>query len=229
MNLDNKYKNKLMQRLDYMYGDAKCNLNYHNSYQLLVATILSTQSTDKKVNIITPILFNRFPDPISLANSDVYTLENIIKPIGLFRNKARSLKNMASILIDEFSNIVPSTMEQLTRLPGVGIKVANVIMANAFNIPTFAVDTHVYRIAKRLNISSEKKIQKVENDLCNFFPKKKWTKLHHQLVEHGRKICCARQPNCNICHLNDICPTGLGYIPDPYTNQYIIFTKNSLK
>ena len=213
---------ELMDRLRRTYGDVCCALTYSNPYQLLVATVLSAQCTDARVNIVTHDFFLQFPDPFSLAASDLLDIEATVRSTGLFRNKARNLKRMASMLIERYNGQVPSIKEQLAELPGVGLKTANVVLANAFNIPAFAVDTHVYRVSRRLGLSVGRTTSLVEADLCRLFPKKRWIVLHHQLICHGRQICHARRPNCNHCSLSDICPTGLGEICDPHTSVHVV-------
>jgi endonuclease-3 len=173
------------------------------------------------VNIVTADLFRYFPDPASLATSDLQILEAIIRSTGLFRNKAINLKRMALALIERHNGQIPTKKEQLTKLPGVGPKTANVVLANAFGIPAFAVDTHVYRTTRRLGLSQSTTAGRVEVDICKLFPKICWIALHHQLVSHGRKVCYARKPNCGSCLLSDMCPTGLGNMRDPHTGIYM--------
>lgn len=209
---------QLTNQLQQSYPNAQCNLIYNNHYQLAVATILSAQCTDARVNTITPAFFECFPDATNLAIGDVQHIEHLIQSAGLFHTKAKKLKAMASVLLQHYNGQVPSTKEQLIQIPGIGAKTANVILANAFGIPALAVDTHIYRIARRLQLSTSNNIKQVEADLCNLFPKDYWIKLHHQLILHGRNICYARKPNCSNCPLISLCPTGLGNIPDPHVS-----------
>jgi endonuclease-3 len=210
---------KILDRLKLTYGRTYCTLHYNSPYQLLVATILSAQCTDARVNVVTPVFFANFPDPSSLAVSDIQVLETIVRSTGFFRNKARNLKQMASIILERYDGHVPSTKKQLIELPGVGIKTANVVLANAFNVPALAVDTHVYRIARRLGLSLGTTTRQVEVDLCELFPESSWIELHHQLITHGRQVCHARKPKCNQCPLSDMCPTVL--IKTPNTSACI--------
>ena len=207
---------QLINQLKQSYPNAQCNLIYNDHYQLVVAAILSAQCTDARVNAITPTFFERFPDAASLAIGDVQYIEHLIQSAGLFHTKAKKLKAMALVLVKHYNGQLPSTKEQLIQIPGIGTKTANVILANAFGIPALAVDTHVYRIARRLQLSINNNIKQVEADLCNLFPKDYWIELHHQLILHGRSICYARKPNCSNCPLIKLCPTGLGKIPDPH-------------
>ena len=212
---------QLTNQLQQSYPNAQCNLTYNDHYQLAVATILSAQCTDARVNAITPAFFEHFPNANSLAIGDVQHIEHLIQSAGLFHTKAKKLKAMALVLVQHHNGQVPSTKEQLIQIPGIGNKTANVILANAFGIPALAVDTHVYRIARRLQLSTNNNIKQVEADLCNLFPKNHWIELHHQLILHGRDICSARKPNCSNCPLVKLCPTGLGKIPDPHVGMRV--------
>ncbi len=206
-----------MDRLARAYPDAKCALDHHNPFELVVATILSAQCTDARVNVTTPALFARFPDPASLAAADPVEVEALVKSTGFFRNKAKSIQGLAQRLTAEFDGILPSDPELLASLPGVGQKTANVVLANAFNVPALAVDTHIFRVARRLGLSKASTPEKVEADLCRIFPRENWIPLHHQLIFHGRRTCDARQPDCAACPLLDLCPTGLGKVKDPHS------------
>jgi endonuclease-3 len=199
-----------IRRLEETYPDAKCSLDYRNPYELLVATILSAQCTDVRVNMVTPSLFERFPDPAALAEADREDLEQRIKTTGFFRNKTRSLLGMARALVDKHRSTVPSTMEELTNLPGVGRKTANVILGNAFGLNEgVVVDTHVTRVAYRLGLTRETDAVKIEQDLVKLIPREKWTLFSHLLIFHGRQICVARRPLCEKCPLWDLCPSSL--------------------
>jgi endonuclease-3 len=197
------------KRLSATYPDAHCALHHENPYQLLVATILSAQCTDKRVNMVTPDLFKRYPNAAALAGADTEELENAIKSTGFFRSKTKSLLGMARALVDRHGGKVPSTMDELTELPGVGRKTANVILGNAFNENLgIVVDTHVARLSHRLGLTREEDPVKIEQDLMPLFPREQWTMLSHLLIEHGREICDARKPKCDICPLNDFCPSS---------------------
>jgi endonuclease-3 len=197
------------KRLSATYPNAHCALHHENPFQLLVATILSAQATDKRVNIVTPDLFERYPNARVLAEADTEELENAIKSTGFFRSKAKSLLGMARALVDHHGGEVPSTMEELTELPGVGRKTANVILGNAFHKNLgIVVDTHVARLSHRFGLTSEIDPVKIEQDLMPLFPREQWTMVSHLLIEHGRQICDARKPKCEICPLNDICPSS---------------------
>ena len=183
----------------------------------MVATVLSAQCTDARVNVTTPAFFKRFPDPASLAAGDPVEVEALIRSTGFFRNKARNLLGLAAALMERHGGRVPADKEALARLPGVGPKTANVVVANAFGVPALAVDTHIYRVARRLGLSSGTTPDRVEADLCRLFPADRWIELHHQLIFHGRRVCHARKPDCSACPLRTLCPTGRGDIPDPHT------------
>jgi endonuclease-3 len=208
---------ELMDRLARAYPDAKCALDHHNPFELVVATVLSAQCTDARVNLTTPALFARYPDPAALAAADLGEVEALIKSTGFFRNKAKNILGLAQRLMADFGGVLPSDPEQLASLPGVGQKTANVVLANAFNVPALAVDTHIFRVARRLGLSKASTPEKVEADLCRIFPRESWIPLHHQLIFHGRRTCDARQPDCGACPLLDLCPTGLGKIRDPHS------------
>ena len=207
---------KLMELLESAHPDAKCALEYVDPFQLIVATILSAQCTDERVNRTTPALFAKYPNAAALAGADSAELEAIIRPIGFFRNKAHNLIGMARTLNQHHGGSVPNDPAALGALPGVGQKTANVVLANAFGIPALAVDTHIFRVARRLGLSSANTPEKVEADLCGLFPKSAWIALHHQLIWHGRLICSARSPKCSECSLVKLCATGTGAIGDPH-------------
>src|SRR5688500_16311719 len=199
-----------IRRLEQTCPDARCSLDYRHPYELLVATILSAQCTDVRVDMVTPSLFERFRDPAALADADREDLENRIKSTGFFRNKTKSLVGMARALIDKHRGNVPSTMEELTKLPGVGRKTANVVLGNAFGRSEgIVVDTHVTRVAFRLGLTRETDAVKIEQDLMKVVPREKWTLFSHLLIFHGRSICVARRPLCEKCPLWDLCPSSL--------------------
>ena len=198
------------RRLSLAYPDAHCALNHRNAYQLLVATILSAQCTDVRVNMVTPALFAKYPNAAALADADRETLEEMIKSTGFFRSKAKSLLGMSRALVERHGGDVPRTMDALTALPGVGRKTANVVLGNAFAVNDgIVVDTHVARLSKRLGLTKETDPVKIERALVPLFPRDQWTMLSHLLIEHGRRICEARRPKCEQCVLNDLCPSSL--------------------
>ena len=200
---------EIYQRLAHEYPDARCALDHRNPYELLVATILSAQCTDKRVNMVTPALFRKYPDPSALAVANPEELQEMIRSTGFFRNKARSLLGMASAVTDQHGGDVPHTMEQLVKLPGVGRKTANVVLGNAFDRNEgVVVDTHVSRLSNRLAFSRETDPVKIESDLVRLFPREQWTMLAHLLISHGREICEARRPKCEQCVVNDLCPSS---------------------
>jgi endonuclease-3 len=196
-------------RLAEHYPDAHCALDFRTPFQLLIATILSAQCTDKRVNMVTPALFKRYPTPAALAAAQPEELEEMIKSTGFFRNKAKSLIGMATGVAEQHSGRVPSSMDALVKLPGVGRKTANVILGNAFDTNEgVVVDTHVTRLSQRLGLTKNDDAVKIEQDLMKLFPRERWTMLSHLLIEHGRQICDARRPKCEVCFLNDICPSS---------------------
>ncbi|HEX3868582.1 MAG TPA: endonuclease III [Gemmatimonadaceae bacterium] len=197
-------------RLINHYPDAHCALDFSTPFQLLVATILSAQCTDKRVNMVTPALFERYPTPADLAAAKPEELEEMIKSTGFFRNKTKSLIGMATAVADEHGGRVPKTLAELVTMPGVGRKTANVILGNAFATNEgVVVDTHVGRVSKRLALTAETDPVKVEQDLMKLFPRENWAMLSHLLIEHGRQICEARRPKCEMCFPNDLCPSSL--------------------
>jgi endonuclease III len=171
-----------------------------------VATILSAQCTDVQVNRITPDLFARYPDSRALAAADLQELEELVRPTGFFRNKSRNLLECARVLEEKFAGEVPRNLEELTELPGVGRKTANVVLGNAFDIPGMVVDTHVKRLSRRFGWTVEKDPEKIERDLCALLPKQDWTLAGHLLIHHGRKVCKAPIPLCSVCPLQELCP-----------------------
>jgi endonuclease-3 len=186
-----------------------CALRHDNPFQLLVATILSAQTTDERVNQVTPALFARFPSPADLAAADPEEVEDLIKPTGFFRNKTRSLIAMAQALEDRFGGEVPRTIEELVTLPGVGRKTANVVLSVDFDVPGLPVDTHVGRLTRRLGLTAETDPVKVERELDALVPPEEWGKLSLRLILHGRRVCLARRPRCEECVLEDFCPSSL--------------------
>ena len=198
--------NNIMEYLDELFPNPQCELNYTKDYELLIAVMLSAQTTDKRVNMVTDILFNKYPDIDALSKADINDVIGIIKPIGTFNKKAKNVIDISKHLIEECHGIVPNNRTYLESLPGVGRKTANVVLANLYNEPCIAVDTHVSRVSKRLKIAKEKdEVLVIEKKLNKFFPKNQLGKLHHQLVLFGRYYCKAKKPECDKCKLQDIC------------------------
>ena len=193
-----KNSKKILNNLDILFPDARCELNYNKDYELLIATILSAQSTDKRVNSVTSILFSKY-DIFSLKNANLKDIEKIIYPVGTYRRKAEYIQIVAKELVEKYNGIVPNDRVFLESLPGVGRKTCNVVLSNIYNVPAIAVDTHVKRVAKRLQITDKEDVLKIENDLMKFFPKNKWSRVHHQLVLFGRYICKSQNPDCKNC------------------------------
>ena len=194
----------IIDNLDRLILNPKCELDYTKDYELLMATVLSAQSTDKRVNMVTKELFKYTLN--ELANIDIKIIEDIIRPVGTFKRKALYIKEIANKLINECNGVVPNNREYLENLKGVGRKTTNVVLSNLFNEPAIAVDTHVFRVSKRLGIAnSVDDIMTVEEKLMKFFPKNKWNRLHHQLVLFGRYYCKAKNPECKTCKLKSIC------------------------
>jgi endonuclease III len=197
---------QILRLLKKQYPDAKCALNYENPLQLLIATVLSAQCTDVRVNIVTPALFERYPNAEAFAQAESRELESAIQSTGFFRNKARNIRECCKQIVAEHGGQVPGTMEQLVHLPGIGRKTANVILGNAFDVPGITVDTHVSRVSHRLGLTKHTNAEKIERDLMEVIPKKEWTMFSHRMIYHGRQICLARKPKCDVCVLNKICP-----------------------
>lgn len=200
---------EVYDRLKKLYPDAHCELNHSNPFELLIATILSAQCTDVRVNIVTPDLFKKFPTPKKLAAAKLDDVEEAIKSINFYKNKSKSLIGCAQLLMEKHAGVVPQTVEDLSELPGVGRKTANVVLGNAFNINTgIVVDTHVKRTTHLLGLTKETDPAKVEIDLMKIFPNESWTMLSHLLIFLGRRTCIARRPQCDLCVLNTICPSS---------------------
>lgn len=200
---------KLLALLKREYPAAHCELDYQNPYQLLVATILSAQCTDARVNLVTPAFFVRYPTAEALAGAEQSDVEDLIRSTGFFRNKARSLVGMGRGLLASHEGAVPREMEQLRALPGVGRKTANVILGNAYGINEgVTVDTHVTRLSDRLRLSRQRTAETIERDLMALIPREDWTLVSHLLIWHGRRVCIARQPRCEICALRKLCPSA---------------------
>lgn len=196
---------KVYELLKESYPHAKCALNYQTPFQLLVSTILSAQATDKSVNKVTEKLYKEYPDLDSFLELKQEEIENKIKKIGLYKNKAKNIYNMCRQLKGNYNSVVPKNMEDLLTLSGVGRKTASVVLVEAFNIPAFPVDTHVFRVTKRIGVAHGDTADKVSDEMMKKLAKKKWHLMHHLLITHGREKCLARNPKCDICSLNDIC------------------------
>jgi endonuclease III len=200
---------RIFGRLSKLYPDAHCELDYGTPYELLVATILSAQCTDTRVNMVTPAFFARYPTPRALAGAEPAEVQDLIRSTGFFRNKTRSLLGMARALTEEHGGVVPREMAVLRTLPGVGRKTANVVLGNAYGINDgVTVDTHVTRLSRLLRLTRHKTPEKIERDLMELFPREDWTLLSHLLIWHGRRVCLARRPRCEVCVVNELCPSA---------------------
>lgn len=195
--------NRVLARL---YPQAQCALVHETPLQLLIATILSAQCTDARVNLVTPALFNRYPDAQALATAEPGELETLIQSTGFYRNKARNIIACCQRLVAEHAGQVPATLDELVQLPGVGRKTANVVLGNCFKIPGITVDTHVGRLSRRLGLTEHTDPEKVERDLMALIPRKDWTAFSHRMIFHGRRVCHSRKPNCVGCGLARLCP-----------------------
>jgi endonuclease III len=205
---------EILARLKQEYPEPRCALNHRNAYELMVATILSAQCTDVRVNMVTPEVFKRFPDPGSMAKADSSELKRLIQSTGFFNNKTKSLLGSTDRIVEIYKGKVPDTMEDLLSLPGIARKTANVILGTWFGKNDgVVVDTHVHRLSNRLGLTKHDDPVKIERDLMVLFPREEWTKLSHRLIQHGRQVCVARVPRCAVCVLGpDVCPS---YEPDP--------------
>jgi endonuclease-3 len=201
-------------RLALAYPHVQCPLAHENTFELLVAVILSAQCTDAAVNKVTPELFRRYPTPEALSRAPIVHIESVIRTLGLFHAKARSLKRCAGQLVQEFNGAVPSTMDKLTKLAGVGRKTANVMLGHAFNTPGIAVDTHCKRLTNRLDLTRHQDPVKIEKDLARILPPKEWTAFSHRLIIHGRRVCYARKPACERCEIKLLCPSDETAVSD---------------
>jgi len=198
-----------MKQLEEHYGDPHAALHFKDAYQLLIAVILSAQTTDVGVNKATPALFERYPTPAELAEADQLDVEEYTKPLGFYHQKAKNIIRTAQCIVAEFGGDVPDTMEELTRLPGVARKTANIVLGEAFGkVEGIAVDTHVYRLAHRFGLTTEHDQDKVERDLMAEFPREHWHRVNYDLITHGRAVCTAKRPACGACFLSDVCPTA---------------------
>lgn len=206
MRLGRERLRKVLAIIGEMYPDAHCELDYQTPFQLLVAVILSAQTTDKSVNKVTPQLWQHYPTIADLAAANVVDVENDLRTIGLYKNKARNIVKTARAVLQDFDGVVPKTHKELESLPGVGRKTANVVLAEIYKVPSIAVDTHVSRVAKRLNISAQDaSVTKIEHDLMKKIPKRDWIVTHHRLIFFGRYFCLAKNPKCAICPVQSYC------------------------
>ena len=200
----------VVARLERAIPEPRCELAFENAFQLLIATILSAQSTDKAVNAVTPALFARYPTAGALAASDVDEVETLIKRTGFFRAKTKSIRETSQMLVDQFDGDVPRTLEQLVKLKGVARKTANVVLGTAYGIASgFVVDTHIARVSARLALTKQTDPVKIEHDLCARFPREQWVDMSHRVLLHGRYTCLAKAPMCEVCPLNELCPSKL--------------------
>lgn len=203
--LSHEEADKCLDVLEETYPDAKCELEHRSPFELLVATILSAQCTDVRVNKVTEEMFKKYNKPEDFANMDIKTLEGLVKECGLYRNKAKNIKATSNVILEEFNGKVPETIKDLMKLPGVGKKTANVVASTCFGVPAIAVDTHVFRVSNRIGFVSENNVEKTEKDLENKIDRKRWTKAHHLFIFHGRRCCTARSPKCQACPIKDFC------------------------
>lgn len=203
--------NEVIKLLKIEFPEVHCALDHKNAYELLVATILSAQCTDVRVNMVTPALFQEYPDPQALAVAKLEDVEKLISSTGFFRNKAKNLIGMATKVVSDFNGDIPTSREDLVSLPGTGRKTANVIRAEAFNLPGLPVDTHVIRLTGRLKLTSETDPVKIELDLMPSIDESEWGDFSLRLIEFGRKVCDAKKPKCDVCVLNEICPSAFSF------------------
>lgn len=211
--LDNKAKAlKVIELLEKEFADAKTALNFTNPLELLVATMLSAQCTDARVNIVTKTLFKKYTKAKDYADADLKELEQDIKATGFYRNKAKNIKNTAKVLIEKFNSQAPKSMEEMLELPGVGRKTANIVLSNSYRIVEgIAVDTHVRRVSQRLGLTHKKDPNKIEEDLMKIVPEEKWTRITDLLIFLGRRTCIAKKPKCRTCVLNELCPSAFTF------------------
>lgn len=196
----------ILRALEEAYPNAVCALNHRTPWELLVATILSAQCTDVRVNMVTPELFRRFPGPAAMAEAPIPELEDLIRTTGFFRNKAKSIKGAAQAIVERFGSEVPKTLDELITVPGAARKTANVVLGVSYGLAEgVVVDTHVFRIARRLHLAKADTPEKVEQELMRVLPREKWIDFSHQVIHHGRQVCVARTPKCNICNLEQLC------------------------
>jgi endonuclease-3 len=212
----------IYRQLSKNYPNVRCELDYKNAFQLLVATVLSAQCTDKRVNQTTPALFKKYPNPQKMAKADLKDIQNLVKSTGFFRAKAKNIKGLSNIIVEQFDGNVPSNLEDLITLPGVGRKTANVVLGHAFGIPGITVDTHFGRLSRRFGWSKQNNPVKVEFEVGELIPKKEWTNLSQRMIWHGRRVCHSRKPACGACALAKLCPSyGIGEV-DPVKAKHMV-------
>ena len=220
---ENKVKAKAIYRqLTKSYPNVRCKLDYNSAFQLLVATVLSAQCTDKRVNQTTPALFKKYPNPKKMAKADLIDIRRLVKSTGFFRAKAKNIKGLSNKIMEEFDGDVPSNLDDLITLPGVGRKTANVVLGHAFGIPGITVDTHFGRLSRRFGWSKQNDPVKVEFEVGDLIAEKEWTNLSQRMIWHGRRICHSRKPACGACPLAKLCPSyGIGEI-DPIKAKRLV-------
>ena len=220
---EKKVKAKAIYRqLTKSYPNVRCELDYNSAFQLLVATVLSAQCTDKRVNQTTPALFKKYPNPKKMAKADLKDIQRLVKSTGFFRAKAKNIKGLSNIIVEQFDSNVPSNLEDLITLPGVGRKTANVVLGHAFGVPGITVDTHFGRLSRRFGWSKQNDPVKVEFDVGELIAEKEWTNLSQRMIWHGRRVCHARKPACGACPLAKLCPSyGIGEI-DPIKAKRLV-------
>lgn len=196
---------KILDALKATYPDAECALDFGTIFQLLIAVVLSAQTTDKSVNKVTPELFAKYPDAAALSKASPQDVESLIRTIGMYKTKARNIINLSTILQEEYRGIVPQDFDKLVSLPGVGRKTANVVLSVGFGEQHIAVDTHVFRVSNRIGLAQSEDVLNTEKDLMKIIPHERWTEAHHSLIFHGRNCCHARKPSCSICPINKLC------------------------
>ncbi len=196
---------KIHQKLRILYPEAECELDFHNPFEVLISTVLSAQCTDKKVNAVTPELFRKYPTAAELAEAEPAAVEQIIKSLGLYKNKAKSIISASRDMVSRYGSDVPKSMEELVSLAGVGRKTANCVLVNAFDLPGIMVDTHCIRLSNRLGLTEEKKPEKIEAELKALLSPRVWGKFSHRIILHGRRVCFARNPDCANCTLRSLC------------------------
>ena len=197
--------NKILDNLEAAYPEAACALNHREVFELLVAVALSAQTTDKSVNEVTPLLFEKYHDAKAMASADEEEVKEILKKIGMYKTKTKNLLAMSRMLIEKYDGKVPGTYDELIKLPGVGRKTANVVLSVGFGEQRIAVDTHVFRVANRIGLVNEKDVLKTELALMKAIPESRWSRAHHSLIFHGRNCCSARKPKCEVCCISDVC------------------------
>jgi endonuclease-3 len=199
---------EVASRLAVLYPGAECELNHSNPYELLAATILSAQCTDARVNMVTPALFKKYPTPLALSQANQEEVEVIVKSTGFYQSKAKNLIGMGRVVTENFGGVIPHELEDLVTLPGVGRKTGNVLRSVVFDLPGLAVDTHVGRLSRRMGLTTEEDPVKVEKVLNSFIPPAEWGRFSLRLILHGRRVCDAKKPKCDICEMEDICPSS---------------------